>query len=101
MDRRILSGFEAKRRSQAAVVVVNVNRSSPAWRRFAGSYRVATWVARLHRSVRRLALPKVARRHAKMLAEDAPKMREVVKAPGEGDFADMAMRQHRRRQVAF
>ena len=52
-------------------------------------------------SVPQLALPEVARRHAEMLAEDAAEMREIVEAPGEGDLADVAMRQHRRGQVAL
>ncbi len=36
-----------------------------------------------------------------MLAEYAAEMREVVKAPGEGDFADMAVREHRRGEIVL
>ena len=48
-----------------------------------------------------LALSPVPRRHAVLLAKHPAEMRQVVKAPGEGDLADMAVRQHRRGQVAL
>ena len=45
-------------------------------------------------SVPQLALPEIARRHPEMLAEDTAEMREVVKAPGKRDLADMAVGEH-------
>ena len=47
-----------------------------------------------------LTLSEVARRHSKMLAEDAAEMRKVVKAPREGDLADVTVGEHGRGKVA-
>src|SRR6266700_1241547 len=51
-------------------------------------------------SMLRLALPEVARRHPKVFAEDAAEMREVVKAPGKRNLADVAVGEHGRGKVA-
>src|SRR3954468_1813981 len=51
-------------------------------------------------SVPLLALSEVPRRHPEVLAEDAAEMREVVKAPGERNLADVAVGEHWRGEVA-
>ena len=56
---------------------------------------MAAWM-----SVPQLAVPELARRHAKMLTEDAAEMGEIVEAPGEGDLADVAMDEQGRGEVA-
>lgn len=47
------------------------------------------------------AAPEVARRYTVMFAEYPAEMREVIEAPGEGDLADMTVRENRRRQIAM
>src|SRR5262249_19212924 len=51
--------------------------------------------------VRQLAVPPFARRHAVLLAKHPSEMRQVVKAPGKRNFANLSMCESRGREIAL